>query len=70
LSSLNSVGDYWMDGYDGGFSKMVYINVENKQYPEIVGNDFCLGWGDGGFIDGSAASTWITGGLENWTYAI
>jgi len=70
LSSLTSVGEYWMYGYNGGFQNMKYIYVGNIAWKEgfsITG--FCDSWptGTGKTIYGDEATSWKVGGISDWT---
>jgi len=63
LSSLSSVGDWWLYGYNdsglgGGFQNMKSINVGSVSFPVTNENEFCYCWptGNGQTIYGSQAN--------------
>jgi len=65
LSSLSSVGEYWMYGNSNGFSSMTSVYVGSKQYPSIVGSAFCSSWSTA--ADKTIyASSWQQGGIASW----
>jgi len=70
LSSLSSVGGNWMKG--GGeynsFAEIKSITVGSVSWKEDFSTDsFCDSWPSSGTIYGSAASSWLKGGISSWT---
>jgi len=77
LISLNYVGSNWMYGADTqrgdnyGFINMSSITVGDVNLKNIGSGDsfttFCFYWPNSGAIYGSEASSWLQGGIINWT---
>jgi len=71
LTSLESVGNMWMEGANGGFSSMTSIIVGDiSKSASWSDSYFCNGWPTSGTIYGNsyeAASSWKVGSLSSWS---